>query len=94
MCRASITKRRTRDETNQRKKSNSKHHFKKLSVDFVSQKMLPKDATIKISFNVSPNTIKNVDWTPMSVLERMRNNNGSSVLLDPIEKKSENFLLL
>ena len=67
--------------------SNSKHHFKKLSAAFVTQKMWPKDTTIKISFNASPNTIKNVDWTPMSVLEGMRNNNGSPVILDPIEKE-------
>lgn len=68
-------------------KSNSNHHFKKLSAAFVSQKMWPKDTTIKISFNASPNTLKNVDWTPMSVLEGMRNNDGSPVLLDPIEKE-------
>ena len=68
-------------------RSNSNHHFKKLSAAFLSQKMWPKNATIKISFNSSPDTIKNVDWTPISVLQNMKNNDGSTVKLDPIEEE-------
>lgn len=70
-----------------RDQSNSEHHFKKLSAAFLTQKIWPKDATIKISFNTSPNNIKRVSWTPISVLKGMRNNDGSPVKLDPIEEE-------
>lgn len=68
-------------------KSNSYHHFKKLSAAFLTQKMWPKNTTITISFVSSPNTIKNVDWTPIAVLKGMKNNDGSPVKLDPIEEE-------
>jgi hypothetical protein len=68
-------------------KSNSYHHFKKLSAAFLTQKMWPKDTTIKISFVSSENTIKNVDWTPISVLKDKKNSDGSHMKLDPIEEE-------
>ena len=68
-------------------RSNSHQHFKKLTAAFLIKKMWPKNATISVSFVSSPNTIKNVDWTPMAVLKGLKNNDGSSVPLDPIEEK-------
>jgi hypothetical protein len=60
-------------------RANSQYHLEKLSAAFVSQKMWPKNSKITISFVSSPNTIKNVDWTPLATL----NNND----LDPIEEE-------
>jgi hypothetical protein len=62
-------------------KSNSYHHLKKLRDAFLIQKMWPKDSEIKVSFVSSENTIKNVDWTPISVLK------DNNTLLDPIEEE-------
>jgi hypothetical protein len=67
--------------------SNSHHHFKKLSAAFLTQKMWSSNAKITVSFVSSPNTIKNVDWTPIAVLKGLKNNNGSEVSLDPIEEE-------
>ena len=68
-------------------KSNSYHHFKKLSAAFLTQKIWPKNSKITISFVASPNTVKNVDWTPIPVLKGMKNSNGSYIKLDPIEEE-------
>ena len=68
-------------------KSNSNQHFQKLSAAFLSQKIWPKDATIKVSFIASSNNIKSVDWTPIAVLQSLRNSDGSAVPLDPIEEE-------
>lgn len=68
-------------------RSNSQHHFKKLAAAFLTQKMWSNNTTITISFVASPNTIKNVDWTPLAVLEGEKMNNGKPVHLDPIEKE-------
>jgi hypothetical protein len=67
--------------------SNSHHHYKKLRAAFVTQKMWPKNSKITISFVSSHNTIKNVDWTPISSLLGLKNHDGSDVKLDPIEEE-------
>ncbi len=67
-------------------RSNSSHHYEKLRAAFVTQKMWPVNSTIKISFISSPNDMKNVDWTPMSVLKGMRDNEGRVIKLDSIEE--------
>ena len=68
-------------------RANSHHHFKKLSAAFMTQKIWPNNATITVSFVASPNTIKSVDWTPLATLRGLKNNDGSSVKLDPIEEE-------
>lgn len=67
--------------------ANSQHHFKKLSAAFITQKMWPKNAKITVSFVASPNTIKSIDWTPIAALKGLKNRDGSSVKLDPIEEE-------
>lgn len=68
-------------------KSNSHDHLKKLSAAFLTQKMWKSDSKITISFVSSPNTIKNVDWTPIAVLKGSKNSDGSPAILDPIEEE-------
>jgi hypothetical protein len=68
-------------------KSNSHQHLSKLSAAFLTQKMWKSDSTITISFVSSSNTIKNVDWTPIAVLKGMKNSDGSTVIMDPIEEE-------
>lgn len=65
--------------------ANSRQHFEKLSAAFLSQKIWPSDATIRISFVSSSNNIKNVDWTPLALLEKMKNQNGNKIKIDPLE---------
>jgi len=67
-------------EENIKHKSNSVQHFKKLSAAFLTEKIWPKNSTITVSFVLSENTLKNIDWTPLSVLR------GMKVKLDPIEE--------
>lgn len=68
-------------------RSNSSHHHEKLRAAFLTQKMWPTNAKIKVSFVASSNGIKNVDWTPISVLKGMRDNDGNIIQLDPIEEE-------
>ena len=65
-------------------RSNSSHHHEKLRAAFLTQKLWPKTATIKVSFVGSP---KNVDWTPIAVLKGMRDNQGNTIKIDPIEEE-------
>lgn len=65
--------------------TNSDDHFKKARAAFLTQKIWASDSNITISFVSSPNTIKNVDWTPIPVLKGIKNSDESSVVLDPIE---------
>lgn len=65
--------------------SNSGYHFEKLRAAFFTKKLWKNNSTIKISFNQSSNKKKSVHWTPLAVLESQRNNDGSSVKIDPIE---------
>ena len=67
--------------------SNSEHHFNVARAAFLTKKIWKKDSEITISFVSSPDTVKNVDWTPIAVLEGMKNNDGSYIKLDPLEKQ-------
>ena len=62
--------------------ANSNHHFKKLRAAFLTQKIWPKDSKITISFSFS----EHVDWTPLSVLYGLKNNDNTKVQLDPLEE--------
>ena len=65
--------------------SNSGYHFQKLRAAFFTKKLWKNNSIIKISFNPSSNKKKSVHWTPLAVLESQRNNDGSTIKLDPIE---------
>ena len=67
-----------------RDRSNSQQHFNKLSAAFFTQKMWPNGAKITVSFVES---VTSVDWTPMAVLQGLKNNDGSTVKIDPIEEE-------
>ena len=45
------------------------------------------NAKITVSFVALPNTIKSIDWTPIAALKGLKNRDGSSVKLDPIEEE-------
>lgn len=68
-------------------KSNSQHHFQKLSAAFLTQKMWSQNAIITVSFVYTEENIKNVNWTPISILKGMKNSDGNPIKLDPIEKE-------
>jgi hypothetical protein len=68
-------------------RSNSRHHYDKLKTSFLSHKLWPNESKIRISFISSPINIKNIEWTPMALLEEMKNKDGDKIKLDPLEKQ-------
>ena len=74
-----------------KKKSNSIHHYNRLSAAFLTAKLWPKGQTVTVSF-VDPSTFTKVaNWTPIAAMKSKRNQDGTAVKIDPIEYEVRNL---
>lgn len=64
-------------------KSSKDSHI--LTAASYTEKLWPKKSTIKISFDLS--NVKNVKWSPLALLQGLRNKKGNKIKLDPLEEK-------
>ena len=77
---------------NIRLQSKSEQHYKKLRAAFLTNKMWPVNSTISVGFYPTSPTQNIASFTSIYVMNARREPDGSSPVLDPIERKIRGML--